>query len=51
MILRTLPWITQDSINFLNNFFKWYPVEKDKKLKVCEFGGGEFYDIFFTKGL
>lgn len=50
MILRALPWMTQESINFLNNLFKWYPVSKDRKLTVCEFGGGNSTIYFLQKG-
>lgn len=49
MILRTLPWFTDDSILFLNNLFKWYPKEINKELTLLEFGGGNSTLYFLQK--
>jgi hypothetical protein len=51
MKLRLVPWLTDSSIKFLNNLFKWYPSIVDEKISVLEFGGGEFNIIFSSKRL
>ena len=52
MKLRLVPWLTDSSIKFLNNLFKWYPSIVDEKISVLEFGGGGIqHYIFFKKAV
>lgn len=50
MIIRTAPWMTQKSISFLNNFFKWYPSYLQRELYLLEFGCGNSTIYFLQKG-
>jgi hypothetical protein len=50
MLLRVLPWITEDCIAFLNGIFKWLPYHLGRPLNVLEIGSGNSTLYFWSKG-
>ncbi len=50
MKLRIMPWLTDGSVDFLNNVFKWYPTYLGRQLRVLEFGCGNSTLYFASKG-
>lgn len=49
MKLRISPWYTDSCTDFLNNLFKWWPLETGKPLAL-EIGGGNSTLYFLGKG-
>jgi hypothetical protein len=47
--LRTLPWFTTETIKFLNNVLRWYPLYLKRDINILEVGCGNSSFFFLSK--
>lgn len=47
--LRTIPWFTSETIRFLNNLLRWYPLYVRRKINILEIGSGNSTLFFLGK--
>jgi len=47
--LRTIPWLTSETIRFLNNLLRWYPLYVKRKINILEIGSGNSTLFFLGK--
>lgn len=47
--LRTTPWLTSETIRFLNNLLRWYPLYVKRKINILEIGSGNSTLFFLGK--
>lgn len=46
---RAIPWLTSETIRFLNNIFRWYPYYLNRKINILEIGSGNSTFFFLSK--